>query len=51
MLLDCQYLAAGPSYPGTEDLFIADTNNIKIAEVACLAQSGDAAGPTAAAHS
>ncbi|HTU75833.1 MAG TPA: hypothetical protein VMG38_20145 [Trebonia sp.] len=35
----------------TGDLYIADTNNSKIAEVAGLAQSGDAAGPVAPAHS
>jgi sugar lactone lactonase YvrE len=35
----------------TGDLYIADTNNSKIAEVTGLAQSGDAAGPTASAHS
>jgi sugar lactone lactonase YvrE len=32
-------------------LYIADTHNSKIAEVTGLAQSGDAAGPTAPAHS
>jgi hypothetical protein len=35
----------------TGDLYIADTNNSKIAEVAGLAQPGDTAGPTAPAHS
>jgi NHL repeat len=30
----------------TDDLYIADSNNSKIAEVTGLAQSGDAAGPT-----
>jgi sugar lactone lactonase YvrE len=35
----------------TEALYIADTHNSEIAEVTGLAQSGDAAGPTAAAHS
>jgi hypothetical protein len=35
----------------TGDLYIADTNNSKIAEVTGLAQTGDAAGPTASAHS
>ena len=35
----------------TDALYIADTNNSKIAEVTGLAQPGDAAGPTAAAHS
>jgi len=35
----------------TGDLYIADTNNSKIAMVTGLAQSGDAAGPTAPAHS
>ena len=35
----------------TGDLYIADTNNSKIAEVTGLAQSGDAAGPTAPAQS
>jgi hypothetical protein len=37
--------------PGTGDLYIADTNNSKIAEVTNLTQSGDAAGPTAPAQS
>jgi sugar lactone lactonase YvrE len=37
--------------PSTDDLYLADTNNSKIAEVTSLAQSGDAAGPTAPAHS
>jgi hypothetical protein len=37
--------------PGTDDLYIADTNNSKIAEVTGLAQPGDTPGPTAAAHS
>jgi DNA-binding beta-propeller fold protein YncE len=35
----------------TETLYIADTNNSEIAEVTSLAQSGDAAGPTAPAQS
>ncbi|HTU04540.1 MAG TPA: hypothetical protein VMG13_03215, partial [Trebonia sp.] len=35
----------------TGDLYIADTSNSKIAEVTSLAQSGDAAGPTAPAKS
>ena len=35
----------------TGALYVADTNNSKIAEVTGLAQPGDAAGPTAAAHS
>jgi len=35
----------------TGDLYIADTNNSKIAEVTSLAQPGDAAGPTAPAKS
>ena len=35
----------------TDALYIADTNNSKIAEVTGLAQPGDAAGPTAPAHS
>jgi DNA-binding beta-propeller fold protein YncE len=37
--------------PSTEDLYIADTNNSRIAEVTGLAQSGDSAGPGAPAHS
>ena len=37
--------------PSTDDLYIADTTNSKIAEVTGLAQPGDAAGPTAPAHS
>jgi hypothetical protein len=37
--------------PSTGDLYIADTNNSEIAEVTGLAQSGDAAGPTAPAQS
>jgi len=37
--------------PSTEDLYVADTNNSKIAEVTSLAQSGNAAGPTAPANS
>jgi hypothetical protein len=35
----------------TDVLYIADTHNEEIAEVTGLAQPGDAAGPTAAAHS
>jgi hypothetical protein len=35
----------------TDDLYIADTNNNRIAEVTGLAQPGDAAGPTAPANS
>jgi hypothetical protein len=35
----------------TDTLYIADTTNSKIAAVTGLAQSGDAAGPTAPAHS
>ncbi|HUN31365.1 MAG TPA: hypothetical protein VMU95_05040 [Trebonia sp.] len=35
----------------TDTLYIADTNNSKIAAVTSLAQSGDAAGPTAPANS
>jgi hypothetical protein len=35
----------------TDALYIADTSNSKIAEVSGLAQPGDAAGPTAPAHS
>jgi hypothetical protein len=35
----------------TDALYIADTSNSKIAEVTGLAQPGDAAGPTAPAHS
>jgi hypothetical protein len=35
----------------TDDLYIADSNNSEIAEVTGLAQPGDAAGPTAPAHS
>jgi NHL repeat len=37
--------------PDTDVLYIADSNNSKIAAVTGLAQPGDAAGPTAAAHS
>jgi DNA-binding beta-propeller fold protein YncE len=37
--------------PSTDTLYIADTHNEEIAEVTGLAQSGDAAGPTATAHS
>jgi len=37
--------------PSTDTLYIADTNNSKIAEVTGLAQPGDAAGPTAPARS
>jgi hypothetical protein len=37
--------------PSTDDLYIADTDNSKIAEVTGLAQPGDAAGPTAPASS
>jgi sugar lactone lactonase YvrE len=37
--------------PSTDTLYIADTNNSEIAEVTGLAQPGDAAGPTAPAHS
>ena len=37
--------------PSTDDLYIADTKNSKIAEVTNLAQSGSAAGPTAPAQS
>jgi hypothetical protein len=37
--------------PTTEDLYIADANNSRIAEVTSLAQSGDAAGPVAPARS
>jgi DNA-binding beta-propeller fold protein YncE len=37
--------------PSTGDLYIADTNNSRIAEVTGLAQSGDAAGPVAPARS
>jgi len=37
--------------PSTEDLYIADSNNSRIAEVTGLAQSGDAAGPVAPARS
>jgi DNA-binding beta-propeller fold protein YncE len=37
--------------PSTEDLYIADTNNSRIAEVTGLAQSGGAAAPVAAARS
>jgi sugar lactone lactonase YvrE len=35
----------------TDDLYVADTNNSKIAEVTGLAQPGEVAGPTAPAHS
>jgi streptogramin lyase len=37
--------------PTTETIYIADTSNEEIAEVTGLAQSGDAAGPTATAKS
>jgi NHL repeat len=37
--------------PSTDDLYIADTDNSKIAEVTGLAQPGDTAGPTAPAQS
>jgi sugar lactone lactonase YvrE len=37
--------------PSTDDLYIADTHNSKIAEVTNLAQSGSAGGPTAPANS
>jgi sugar lactone lactonase YvrE len=37
--------------PSTDVLYIADTGNSEIAEVTGLAQPGDAAGPTAPAHS
>jgi hypothetical protein len=37
--------------PSNDSLYIADTNNSKIAEVTGLAQTGDAAGPTAPASS
>ena len=37
--------------PSTDDLYIADTHNSKIAEVTNLAQSGSAAGPVAPANS
>jgi len=37
--------------PSTDDLYIADTTNSKIAEVTGLAQPGDTAGPTAPARS
>jgi DNA-binding beta-propeller fold protein YncE len=37
--------------PSTDDLYIADTNNSKIAEVTGLAQPGDTSGPTAPAQS
>jgi DNA-binding beta-propeller fold protein YncE len=37
--------------PGNDALYVADTHNSEIAEVTGLAQSGVAAGPTAAAHS
>ena len=37
--------------PSTEDLYVADTTNSKIAQVTGLAQPGSAAGPTAPAHS
>jgi DNA-binding beta-propeller fold protein YncE len=36
--------------PSTDDLYIADTNNSKIAEVTGLAQPGDTPGPTAPAQ-
>ena len=37
--------------PSTDDLYIADTHNSKIAEVTGLAQPGTGAGPTAPANS
>ena len=37
--------------PSTDDLYVADTHNSKIAEVTGLAQPGTAAGPTAPANS
>jgi DNA-binding beta-propeller fold protein YncE len=37
--------------PSADALYVADTTNSKIAEVTGLAQSGNAAGPTAPAHS
>jgi DNA-binding beta-propeller fold protein YncE len=37
--------------PSTQDLYVADTSNSKIAQVTGLAQPGSAAGPTAPAHS
>ena len=37
--------------PSTGDLYIADTNNSRIAEVTGLAQPGNAAGPVAPARS
>jgi len=37
--------------PSTDDLYVADTSNNEIAEITGLAQPGDAAGPTAPAHS
>jgi hypothetical protein len=37
--------------PNTESLYVADTTNSKIAQVTGLAQSGDAAGPTAPSQS
>jgi DNA-binding beta-propeller fold protein YncE len=37
--------------PSTGDLYVADTTNSKIAQVTGLAQPGNAAGPTAPAHS
>jgi DNA-binding beta-propeller fold protein YncE len=37
--------------PSTDDLYIADTHNSKIAEVTGLAQPGTAAGPTVPANS
>jgi DNA-binding beta-propeller fold protein YncE len=37
--------------PSTDDLYIADTTNSKIAEVTGLAQPGDTPGPTAPARS
>jgi len=37
--------------PSTDNVYIADTHNSKIAQVTNLAQPGSAAGPTAPAHS
>jgi DNA-binding beta-propeller fold protein YncE len=37
--------------PSTDDLYVADTHNSKIAQVTGLAQPGSAAGPAAPAHS
>jgi hypothetical protein len=47
--LNTPYAVAVDSSAGA--LYIADTKNSKIAQVTGLAQSGDAAGPTAPAHS